>query len=1159
MEEGSIFWSNLSVTVGTNVLVQPHSGLARAGRCLAVMGPSGAGKSLLLHSLAGLAPANARVSGTVSSMHFTVGLMYDVPCCVTWICCSKSFLAQVLGGSWLQRWGSEMAPKAAMPKAPAGPARSTPPPDAPEETGDDYDMPVIVKVRPDDQLDLSPEELEKEVPPRVLYPLNPRAPHNTTQFSFKEKCFKTDEQVDQVVMHFSMDGGILLKDSPEAQDQDEVLDKKQQEQTEKDSQEAIDEDFDPPENEKDIAKCSSNQFNFSERAAQTKNHLLRDRSWTTQPPPTTRNYGTVTQWEIFDQYMADIEAAKAGRTSTCFMREEKTKSKVSYDDLTDAKKKKGDTDPTYSENMKLSIKIMERMDRSDEFRDGEGTLLPLWRFSSEKAKKKQVTCIKWNPRYNDLCAVGFGSYDFMRQGTGVICCYSLKNTRFPEYVFNTDAGVCCLEPRPDYERVCLGTSNAISHMHGRQDWHPAHPAVLAVGLYDGTVLVYDVRAKTKKPIYQSTVRTNKHTDPVWEVRWNDDESAGAMNFYSISSDGRVSNWFLLKNKLESEEVMELKLISAAAGEDETTLAGLAGGLCFDFRGGKENHLFLVGTEEGRIHKCSKAFSGQYLETYEGHTMAVYTVRWNPFHDKIFISGSADWTVKLWNHESRQAILSFDLAQAIGDVAWAPYSSTTFAAITSEGAGGSTSGVVHLYDLHVDRNNRICEQKVVKRAKLTHVAFSSSEPIIIVGDDRGGVNTLKLSPNLRAGVVRTEDTDPNLTDWDLQIQKMEHLMEMDVPFFSQLTVRETICFAAQLEGMSASAAATEAATLLKRLRLEAVADRRVGERYIGSSGCCVMCRAVNSAAWHSPVHWQGRAERRSPKHCWQTSQRLDTFQAADMVQLLGELGKARHCATILTIHQPRSSVWSMIEDVLLLAPGGQSIFCGPTEEEWPLVSLLPSFRGLCVCVCVLCAACAWWGLAVQAIAHLEALGHACPREGVNPADFLIDLISVHTGGPEAEQDRQRIRRLAEAMVVSEAVPVQGKRESSDVSRLGGLHGFCLLLSRAWLQTSRDKATNLSRLLATAGLGLIFGAQFGYFGEEMTAVGVTSRVGLLSFGSISMAFIGEMRALDQFAKEKKVVGRERAAGCYNGFTYLCAKAVAELPSDALPEAQLKIKTA
>ena len=54
----------------------------------------------------------------------------------------------------------------------------------------------------------------------------------------------------------------------------------------------------------------------------------------------------------------------------------------------------------------------------------------------------------------------------------------------------------------------------------------------------------------------------------------------------------------------------------------------------------------MGTEEGKIHKCSKAYSGQYLETYEGHHMAVYAVRWNPFHPRIFISCSADWTVKV---------------------------------------------------------------------------------------------------------------------------------------------------------------------------------------------------------------------------------------------------------------------------------------------------------------------------------------------------------------------------------------------------------------------------------------------------------------------------------------------------------------------------------
>ena len=33
-----------------------------------------------------------------------------------------------------------------------------------------------------------------------------------------------------------------------------------------------------------------------------------------------------------------------------------------------------------------------------------------------------------------------------------------------------------------------------------------------------------------------------------------------MSFYSISSDGRVTNWHLMKNKLEAEEVVKLKLV-----------------------------------------------------------------------------------------------------------------------------------------------------------------------------------------------------------------------------------------------------------------------------------------------------------------------------------------------------------------------------------------------------------------------------------------------------------------------------------------------------------------------------------------------------------------------------------------------------------------------
>lgn len=206
--------------------------------------------------------------------------------------------------------------------------------------------------------------------------------------------------------------------------------------------------------------------------------------------------------------------------------------------------------------------------------------------------------------------------------------------------------------------------------------------------------------------------------------------------------------------------MQLKLVATTRDDpDEVNLSGLAGGCCFDFNRHSE-HLFIVGTEEGKIHKCSKAYSGQYLETYQGHHMALYALKWNPFHPRVFISCSADWTVKIWvsaarkcvcgavltvlilqDHNISHPVLSFDLGNAVGDVAWAPYSSTVFAAVTSDGK-------VHVFDLAENKHEPLCEQKVVKRAKLTHVSFNQSDPILIVGDDRGGVNSLKLSPNLR---------------------------------------------------------------------------------------------------------------------------------------------------------------------------------------------------------------------------------------------------------------------------------------------------------------------------------------------------------------------------------------------------------------------------
>jgi dynein intermediate chain 1 len=57
----------------------------------------------------------------------------------------------------------------------------------------------------------------------------------------------------------------------------------------------------------------------------------------------------------------------------------------------------------------------------------------------------------------------------------------------------------------------------------------------------------------------------------------------------------------------------------------------------------------------------------------------------------------------------------------------------------------------------------CEQQIVKKAKLTHLAFSPSQPILLVGDDHGHVACLKLSPNLRKSGDSADDQSSRLAE------------------------------------------------------------------------------------------------------------------------------------------------------------------------------------------------------------------------------------------------------------------------------------------------------------------------------------------------------------------------------------------------------------
>ncbi len=48
-----------------------------------------------------------------------------------------------------------------------------------------------------------------------------------------------------------------------------------------------------------------------------------------------------------------------------------------------------------------------------------------------------------------------------------------------------------------------------------------------------------------------------------------------------------------------------------------------------------------------MQRCSTALAEEALSTYTGHSDPVYCVHWNRRHPDIFLSTSADWTLKLW--------------------------------------------------------------------------------------------------------------------------------------------------------------------------------------------------------------------------------------------------------------------------------------------------------------------------------------------------------------------------------------------------------------------------------------------------------------------------------------------------------------------------------
>uniref|UniRef100_A0A4W3J4J1 Dynein axonemal intermediate chain 4 n=1 Tax=Callorhinchus milii TaxID=7868 RepID=A0A4W3J4J1_CALMI len=328
----------------------------------------------------------------------------------------------------------------------------------------------------------------------------------------------------------------------------------------------------------------------------------------------------------------------------------------------------------------------------------------LWSYSCNLTADRNVSSMVWNTQNPDLLAVGYGEFEYTNQKGGLVCCWSLKNPMWPERIYTCENGVTAL------------------------DFSTVHPNLLAVGMYDGTVALYNLCELSALPALDSSDSLNMHTGPVWQLKWIEQDrlSKGdekVETLISISADGRITKWHLGKG-LEATGKSEKRI--------EALISRQAPGMCFDFNPNDTN-IYLAGTEEGYIHRCSCSYNEQFLETYGLHKGPVYKVAWSPFSTATFLSCSADWSIHLWIQEVLVPVLHFSstTTKAVHDIMWSPTCATIFGAVNEDRA--------EIWDLSISILDPIIVSQSIPGVRLTTLLFAKNTNCILIGDSKGKVN------------------------------------------------------------------------------------------------------------------------------------------------------------------------------------------------------------------------------------------------------------------------------------------------------------------------------------------------------------------------------------------------------------------------------------
>ena len=262
--------------------------------------------------------------------------------------------------------------------------------------------------------------------------------------------------------------------------------------------------------------------------------------------------------------------------------------------------------------------------------------------------------------------------------------------------------------------------------------------------------------------------------------------------------------------------------------------------------------------------------------------------------------------------------------------------------------------------------------------------------------------------------------------------------------------------------------------------------------------------------------------------------LDSFTSSFIMKMLSNMSKSGR-TVIATVHQPPAVVLESVDNILLMAKGGTTIFNG-------------SPQGM--------------------LRFFSSKGLTCPSQ-TNPADFAIDQISIDTRSAEKETESlDRLQKLLSKstenkekdliksvnQIKSDEIEMSITNSQNPTKEFKKLKvnepsiflSYSVILLRMWKAFLRNPRPWLTLPVNTILVSILLILIFGRLDNSSDSV--TNRIGII-FRFLATGLVGTAGTLATFPQEQTMFLREYSDGVYSWLPFSLAYLTFEVVSEII----------